>query len=39
MVKEIHRPYWTSLFSIPDSTDNTIDKLAENLQKNASIQN
>ncbi|CAF3550340.1 unnamed protein product [Adineta steineri] len=39
MIKDIHRPYWSSLFTIPDQDDNEIDKLAENLQKTASIKN
>ncbi len=39
MIKDIHRPFWTSLFTIPDPDENTIDKLAENLEKTASIKN
>ena len=39
MIKDIHRPFWTSLFTIPDQDENTIDKLAENLEKTASIKN
>ena len=57
MVKEIHRPFWTSLFTIPDPgnpvtagkitinlveirlDEHAIDKLAENLEKKATIQN
>lgn len=39
MIKEIHRPFWTSLFTVPDPDESSIDKLAENLEKNASIQN
>ena len=54
MIKDIHRPFWTSLFNIPDpgkyptdrkilSTvfvldENTIDQLADDLVKNASIK-
>jgi hypothetical protein len=55
MIKEIHRPFWSSLFTIPDRgklfiqmkfyffdfnlDDEAIDKLAENLEKTASIKN
>ncbi|CAF4075339.1 unnamed protein product [Rotaria sp. Silwood2] len=39
IIKEIHRPFWTSLFTIPAQDDNTIDKLAENLEKTAIINN
>jgi hypothetical protein len=39
IIKDIHQPFWTSLFSIPDQDENTIDKLAENLEKTASIKN
>jgi hypothetical protein len=39
MIKDIHRPFWTSLFTIPDKDENIIDKLAENLEKTATIKN
>jgi len=39
MIKDIHRPFWTSLFTVPDQDENTIDQLAENLEKTASIKN
>ncbi|CAF0859618.1 unnamed protein product [Rotaria sordida] len=35
MIKDIHRSFWTSLFTIPDQNENAIDKLAENLEKTA----
>ena len=56
MIKDIHRPYWSSLFTIPDQgklsierkmeflqfcflDDDTINKLADDLEKTASIKN
>lgn len=44
MIKNIHRPFWSSLFRVPDvdakpTDEGAIDQLAENLQEKATIKN
>ncbi|CAF1459613.1 unnamed protein product [Adineta ricciae] len=39
MIKNIHKPFWTSLYTIPSPDENSIDDLAKDLEKTAKIQN
>ncbi|CAF4472967.1 unnamed protein product, partial [Rotaria magnacalcarata] len=39
LIKNIHRPFWSSLFSIPVQDDSAIDQLAESLEQKAMIKN
>ncbi|CAF4560221.1 unnamed protein product, partial [Rotaria magnacalcarata] len=39
LIKNIHRPFWSSLFSIPVQGDSAIDQLAESLEQKAMIKN